>query len=57
MWQKLGPLLVMISFVDGFMGVALLVRGGLSRVIGGLGGFPQTQIRVLLGYSTIGHTG
>lgn len=47
----------MISFVDGFMGVALLVRGGLSRVIGGLGGFPQTQIRVLLGYSTIGHTG
>lgn len=39
------------------MGQALLVRGSLRRVIGGLGGFSQTQIRVLLGYSSIGHTG
>lgn len=56
-WQKVGPLLVIISFVEGIMGQALLVRGGFSSVIGGLGGFPQTQIRVLLGYSSIGHMG
>lgn len=56
-WQKVGPLLVIISFVEGTIMEVLLVRGCLSSVVGGLGGFSQRQFRVLLGYSTIGHSG
>lgn len=35
----------------------LMVSGCLGRLVGGLGGFAQTQVRSLLGYSSIGHGG
>lgn len=35
----------------------LVIVGCLGRVVGGLGGFLQTQLRVLLGYSSIRHRG
>lgn len=51
------PLLILISFVEGKIVGLLVFIGCLGRLIGGLGGFLQTQLRVLLGYSSIGHSG
>lgn len=48
---------MIISFVEGVIISVLVVRGCLRSVVGGLGGFSQRQFRVLLGYSTIGHSG
>lgn len=54
-WQKVAPLLVMVGLVEGFFVLVLTVIGCLGRVVGGLGGLRQTQVRALLGYSTINH--
>lgn len=56
-WQKVAPLFVLIRFVDGFIVKILVAFSCLGRVVGGLGGFLQTQLRILLGYSSIGHSG
>lgn len=57
MWQKLVPLVVLGRFVIGGVSRVLMVVGCLGRVVGGVGGFFQTQVRVLLGYSSINHGG
>lgn len=56
-WQKLGPLSVLVFFVEGPLMQALIVSGCLGSLVGGLGGFSQTQVRALLGYSSINHAG
>lgn len=56
-WQKIVPLFVLISFVEDKITGVLVIVGCLGSVVGGLGGFLQTQLRVLLGYSSIRHRG
>lgn len=60
-WQKVAPVFLMISFfeVRYIFWFALLIRlvGAGSRIVGGAGGIGQTQVRVLLAYSSIGHLG
>lgn len=46
-----------MSFIEGFLRQVLIVSGCLGSLVGGLGGFAQTQVRSLLGYSSIGHGG
>jgi len=60
-WQKVAPLLLvgtLIEVADLYSIILLaciLARG--SRLVGGLGGINQTQIRSILAYSSIGHLG
>jgi len=56
--QKMAPLFVLVYLV-----IDLTIQGifsmmaAISSIIGGIGGYNQTQIRTLLAYSSIGHTG
>lgn len=56
-WQKVVPLVIFINFVDGGIVGVLVVVGCAGSLVGGLGGFLQTQLRILLGYSSINHRG
>jgi len=56
-WQKIGPVFALRSFVNMIEGDMLCFFAVLGRLVGGFGGWNQTQIRPLLGYSSIGHTG
>nr|YP_009057610.1 NADH dehydrogenase subunit 2 [Nemertopsis tetraclitophila]AGZ63912.1 NADH dehydrogenase subunit 2 [Nemertopsis tetraclitophila] len=54
-WQKVAPVFLfsgLMSFYSLF-----LVLGGISSVVGGLGGIGQTSVRSILAYSSIGHAG
>nr|WRW55950.1 NADH dehydrogenase subunit 2 [Pseudocuneopsis yangshuoensis] len=55
-WQKIAPILAISSFslllVETVMPIAMI-----SALWGGIGGLNQTDIRSLLTYSSIGHTG
>lgn len=51
------PLFVLVRFVRGKIVWVLVLAGCVGRLVGGLGGFLQTQFRVLLGYSSINHRG
>nr|YP_010418336.1 NADH dehydrogenase subunit 2 [Cuspidaria undata]USF19205.1 NADH dehydrogenase subunit 2 [Cuspidaria undata] len=54
-FQKLGPLFLTMSILE--MESVMIVIGCLSSVVGGVGGFNQSQLRALLAYSSIGHSG
>lgn len=56
-WQKFAPIMIIRSCVKLSRSWLLLLLGGLGSLIGGLGGLNQTQLRVLLAYSSIGHIG
>ncbi|YP_009048977.1 NADH dehydrogenase subunit 2 (mitochondrion) [Pomacea canaliculata] len=60
-WQKVAPVFLMMSFfeVSYMFWFALLMSlvGAGSSMVGGAGGIGQTQVRVLLAYSSIGHLG
>lgn len=56
-WQKLIPLFVFKEFLwSGYIYIILFL-GGLSALIGGIGGLNQINLRVLMAYSSIGHLG
>jgi NADH-ubiquinone oxidoreductase chain 2 len=60
-WQKVAPLFLVVSFInDTYIYRIILIlcffRVG-SRLVGGIGGINQRQIRALIAYSSIGHLG
>ena len=56
--QKIGPLFVLIYFLAySETRMLLCFCAAASRLVGGVGGFNQTQSRSLLAYSSIGHSG
>nr|WLD05597.1 NADH dehydrogenase subunit 2 [Escarpia spicata]WLD05621.1 NADH dehydrogenase subunit 2 [Escarpia spicata] len=56
-WQKIIPLMILISLPTTQMSLFLMLTGALSSLVGGLGGMNQTSLRPLLAYSSIGHLG
>nr|YP_010974597.1 NADH dehydrogenase subunit 2 [Pomacea reevei]WNR57050.1 NADH dehydrogenase subunit 2 [Pomacea reevei] len=60
-WQKVAPIFLMMSFFEAnfvfWFALILTLLGAGSSMMGGVGGIGQTQIRVLLAYSSIGHLG
>nr|YP_010938108.1 NADH dehydrogenase subunit 2 [Lamellibrachia donwalshi]WLD05558.1 NADH dehydrogenase subunit 2 [Lamellibrachia donwalshi] len=56
-WQKIIPLMILISLPMNQSFLFLILAGGLSSLIGGIGGMNQTSLRPLLAYSSIGHLG
>lgn len=56
-WQKVLPLFLIIYCFDGLYNPLILICGAIRRFVGGVGGLNQTQLRPLLGYSSIGHIG
>lgn len=60
-WQKVAPLFLMVSFLDGGLIYWIIILFCLlsvgSRFVGGFGGINQTQLRALVAYSSIGHLG
>nr|QNU08214.1 NADH dehydrogenase subunit 2 [Callionymus maculatus] len=54
-WQKIAPLALLLSC--NLETPTLLILGGLSVLMGGLGGLNQTQTRKILAYSSISHLG
>lgn len=56
-WQKIIPLIILISLPISQSFLFLILAGGLRSLIGGIGGINQTSLRPLLAYSSIGHLG
>ena len=60
-WQKLAPIFLIMALINSgpvmLMVFLVCLLGAGSRLIGGLGGLNQTQVRALLAYSSIGHIG
>ena len=60
-WQKVAPIFLIIALTRSMSRVLLIfticILGAGSRIVGGLGGLNQTQIRALIAYSSIGHIG
>nr|YP_010397825.1 NADH dehydrogenase subunit 2 [Rasbora jacobsoni]UQJ79037.1 NADH dehydrogenase subunit 2 [Rasbora jacobsoni] len=56
-WQKLAPFALIIQMAQNTNPTLLTLLGILSTLIGGWGGLNQTQLRKILGYSSIAHMG
>nr|QBX87952.1 NADH dehydrogenase subunit 2 [Eryx tataricus] len=56
-WQKLAPMSIMLTLSNKMNQTVLLMAAMLSITMGGLGGLNQTQIRKLMAFSSIAHTG
>nr|YP_004935454.1 NADH dehydrogenase subunit 2 [Sibynophis collaris]AEK94572.1 NADH dehydrogenase subunit 2 [Sibynophis collaris] len=56
-WQKIAPLTILLMTHHNMNNTALLTSAILSVIIGGLGGLNQTQLRKLMAFSSIAHTG
>lgn len=56
-WQKLIPIFILFSLNIVLPAMIIFTMGALRTLIGGWGGFNQSQIRPLLAYSSIGHIG
>ena len=60
-WQKIAPLFLISSVFDEtyiyWFAISICLMAASSRLIGGIGGINQTQVRALLAYSSIGHLG
>nr|DAB41855.1 TPA_asm: NADH dehydrogenase subunit 2 [Elliptio complanata] len=55
-WQKIAPIFAICSFSP-TLSAKILPIAGISALWGGIGGLNQTDIRSLLTYSSIAHTG
>nr|YP_002290832.1 NADH dehydrogenase subunit 2 [Ophiophagus hannah]AAL66828.1 NADH dehydrogenase subunit 2 [Ophiophagus hannah]ACF94337.1 NADH dehydrogenase subunit 2 [Ophiophagus hannah] len=56
-WQKIAPLAIMLTIHKNMNQTFLLSSAILSVMVGGLGSLNQTQLRKLLAFSSIAHTG
>nr|YP_009704332.1 NADH dehydrogenase subunit 2 [Macrovipera schweizeri]QEO33824.1 NADH dehydrogenase subunit 2 [Macrovipera schweizeri] len=56
-WQKIAPLAILLAAHNNTNLTVLNLSAILSILIGGLGGLNQTQLRKLMAYSSIAHTG
>ncbi|YP_007183089.1 NADH dehydrogenase subunit 2 (mitochondrion) [Theropithecus gelada] len=56
-WQKLAPISIMYQIHPSTNTYILLTLSTLSIAVGSWGGLNQTQLRKILGYSSITHTG
>lgn len=56
-WQKFAPLIILASSNISPNSSLIMILGSIGRLIGGIGGLNQTQLRPLLAYSSIGHLG
>nr|AAL66821.1 NADH dehydrogenase subunit 2 [Elapognathus coronatus] len=56
-WQKIAPLTIMLTVHNKMNQTLLLTSAILSIIIGGLGSLNQTQLRKLMAFSSIAHTG
>nr|AAL66836.1 NADH dehydrogenase subunit 2 [Leioheterodon modestus] len=56
-WQKIAPLTILLTINNKTNQTLLLMSAILSIMIGGLGGLNQTQLRKLMAFSSITHTG
>nr|ACR55935.1 NADH dehydrogenase subunit 2 [Anilius scytale] len=56
-WQKLAPLSILLTLSNKMNQTILSASAMLSILIGGLGGLNQTQLRKLMAFSSIAHTG
>nr|YP_313721.1 NADH dehydrogenase subunit 2 [Cylindrophis ruffus]BAE20028.1 NADH dehydrogenase subunit 2 [Cylindrophis ruffus] len=56
-WQKLAPLSILLTLSNKINQTILLSMAILSIMIGGLGGLNQTQLRKIMAFSSIAHTG
>lgn len=56
-WQKIAPLIILNrTNVLGHSRIIIFIRG-TGRIVGGIGGLNQSQLRPLLAYSSVGHLG
>nr|WGM81266.1 NADH dehydrogenase subunit 2 [Cumberlandia monodonta] len=55
-WQKIAPIFA-ISSMNPTLITKILPIAGISALWGGIGGLNQTDVRLLLSYSSIAHTG
>nr|AAS80085.1 NADH dehydrogenase subunit 2 [Ptyas mucosa] len=56
-WQKIAPLTIMLTINNKTNTTLTLTSAILSIMIGGLGSLNQTQLRKLMAFSSIAHTG
>ena len=56
-FQKLSPSMIICYIIDLFNNFFLCIVGCLGSLLGGLIGINQSQLRLLLSYSSIGHIG
>nr|AAL15979.1 NADH dehydrogenase subunit 2 [Afronatrix anoscopus] len=56
-WQKIAPLTILMNMDNKTCTTLILTSAILSITIGGLGGLNQTQLRKLMAFSSIAHTG
>nr|AAS57501.1 NADH dehydrogenase subunit 2 [Natrix tessellata] len=56
-WQKIAPMVILLNTNNQTGTTLILSCATLSIMIGGLGGLNQTQLRKLMAFSSIAHTG
>nr|AAS80090.1 NADH dehydrogenase subunit 2 [Zamenis scalaris]ABL11172.1 NADH dehydrogenase subunit 2 [Zamenis situla] len=56
-WQKIAPLLILLTMHNKTNITLTLLSATLSVMVGGLGSLNQTQLRKLMAFSSIAHTG
>nr|YP_009108274.1 NADH dehydrogenase subunit 2 [Elaphe davidi]AIU94299.1 NADH dehydrogenase subunit 2 [Elaphe davidi] len=56
-WQKIAPLMILLMFHNKTNTTLTLISAILSILMGGLGSLNQTQLRKLMAFSSIAHTG
>nr|AAS80071.1 NADH dehydrogenase subunit 2 [Hemorrhois nummifer] len=56
-WQKIAPLMILLTTHNKTNTTLVLTSAALSVTIGGLGSLNQTQLRKLMAFSSIAHTG
>nr|AAG00637.2 NADH dehydrogenase subunit 2 [Moloch horridus] len=56
-WQKIAPITLMYTISNHIQSNITLLIGTLSILVGGWGGINQTQLRKMMAYSSIAHSG